>query len=541
MVGSAVPELSRKEVRIVNDDRPLKIWGQPDPDQDGSDETAGKGAASRSGVSGADEVAGKGAASKQGASGSDETAGKVPGEGAASGQDAGIRVKTEREIVLTDLQPENTRGKMRRLKEKKDSLTKSTEAALRSGTGRKAMSQWEKLSRYLKTYRGRRVIYGIVLLVLAIVGVKIWLGGAELREGVKLCEEGRYVDAQVPLKNAVEKDNMNPKTYTMLGMAYLGSGEYEDALKQFTLALNLDPENQQALRGIGIVKYFTGEYKEAIDALNHALANCDINVNNTEYDIMWYRAAAETAIKDYEAAESTYNALMELEGETARLYYYRGSIYCKTNEKKKALADFDEAISKEGNSYDLYFDIYNSLMERGWSKEAEGYIAMCKQPGSVDSSKLTQREMSLYQGMLLYLEGSYKAAAKQLSAQELKEDFQALTYKALAYEGMNAPKKALSVYKQVLKLYPGAAKSYNAIALYYLRQGKEKKAISYLNKGVNSCPMAERRVLYYNMVTAYEQAADFKGAQEALRQFGVVYGQSKTRHEEFYVKERDRS
>lgn len=519
----------------MNEERPLKIWGQPDPED----------ADSRKVNTDLEE---------------------------AKEADSSISVTPEKEIVLTDLQDEREtekKGFFRRNKDKedrksisdlkqmghrervdylkdssvatRDSILKTTEAAIQSDAGRKARGLGYRLSRYLKTYRGKRVATLLVLLIIALIGARIWMKGSDLRQGVKLCEQGYYVDAVVPLKNAVEKDNMNPKTYNMLGMAYLGSGEYEDALNQFQLAQNLDPESQDAWRGMGITYYYTGEYEKAVSALNTALENCDINVNNTEYDIMWYRASAESAMKDYKAAESTYNALLELEGESAALYYYRGENYCRMNDKDKAVEDFNLAAGQEGNSYDLYFDIYNSLMERGWTKEAVSFISLCKDPANVDTTKLTPRELNLYQGMMLYLEGSYKEAVNQLSAEELKEDYQALAYKALAYEGMDKPKKALSAYKNLLSLYPSIADSYNAIAMYYLRNGKEKKAISYLEKGVNNCPAAERQILYYNMVTAYEQAGDFKGAQDALRQYGVLYGQSKIKHENYYAKERDRS
>lgn len=524
----------------MNEERPLKIWGQPDED--------------------VQELEGKAEGFTE-TEAADSDGGKVPVQG-------------EREIVLTDLQDTAEKGglfrKKREKKQKKsykeaiselkqmdskerfdyikegsastkESFVKGTEAAMQSEVGQRAKGFGAQLQRFLKTYRGRQLVTaGIVLVIALIVGIN-WMKGADLRTGVKLCEQGSYVDAQVPLKNAVEKDNMNPKTYNMLGMAFLGSGEYEDALKQFQLAQNLDPDNQDAWRGLGITYFFTEQYAEAVDALDKALNECRMNVNNTEYDIMWYRAAAETAMRDYEAAEYTYNALLELEGDQAPIYYYRGDIYCRMNEKEKAIADFDKAVSLEGNGYDLYFDIYNSLQEQGWVKEAEGYISQCKTPDAVDTSKMSSTDLSLYQGMILYLEGSYKAAVEQLSVQELKEDYKALTYKALAYEGLKEYKHALTTYKSILKLYPNVAESYNSIALYMMRRGKEKTAVSYLEKGVNSCPAADRKVLYYNMVTAYEQKGDYKGAQDALRQYGVLYGQSKIRHENFYAKERDRS
>ncbi|MGN0292707.1 MAG: tetratricopeptide repeat protein [Lachnospiraceae bacterium] len=407
---------------------------------------------------------------------------------------------------------------------------------------KKEKLQYKKtqLVRSLKSRNGKIAVCVCAAVVILIAGISAWNKGSLEREGVALCRQGDYAEAQTVFKNAVIADNMNPDNYIYLGIAYLGSKEYEDAKKQFQLALNLDDENQQAYRGMGIAAYETGDYEGAIEYLNRALDYSGINIGNMEYDILWYRADAESALEDYEAAVVTYSALLELEGDTALLRYRRGSMYCWLGDKEKAMEDFDAAVKKKENGYDLFWNIYDSMDQAGWEEEAVGYLKLTEQPGYVDSDAAgSDDEVRKYQGMIEYICGDYKKAIERLSSETLKKDDKAQEYLALAYEMNGDSAKALSIYLEQVGSDHADADDYNRIARYFIRCGQGEQAVTYLEQGIRSFGKSDLQDLYYNMVTAYESCGAYDEALDALKTYVSLYGEDEaTDHEQAFLKDR---
>lgn len=393
---------------------------------------------------------------------------------------------------------------------------------------------------FFKSRSGKLAVGVCAAVLILAAGVYTWNRGSLAREGLELCRKGNYVEAQTLFKNAVIADNMNPDNYINLGIACLGSKEYEDAKKQFQLALNLDGENQEAYRGLGIAAFRTGDYEAAIEYLDRALDYSGLSVGKMEYDILWYRADAEKALKDYEAASVTYSALLELEGDTAFIRYCRGSMYCRLGDKEKAMEDFDAATEKKGNGYDLFWNIYDSMDQAGWSEEALAYLKLTEQPGYVDSNAAgTEDEVRKYQGMIEYICGDYEKAIERLSSVTLEKDNKAQEYLALAYEMNGDSGKALSIYLEQIGADDADADDYNRIARYFIRCGQGQQAATYLEQGIRSFPKSDLQDLYYNMVTAYESCGAYDEASDALKQYISLYGEDEaSKHEQAFLKER---
>lgn len=406
----------------------------------------------------------------------------------------------------------------------------------------KIKKKQEQILNFLKGRNGRLLLSGCAVLLVLLLCFVHWNRGSVIRKGLALCEKGEYAEAQTWFKNAIIADNMNPDCYNYLGMAYLGSERYEDAGKQFQLALNLDEESQAAYRGLGITALKTGLYEDSIAYFNKALDYSGLNINDTEYDILWYRSEAEKAIGDYVAAAKTYSALLELEGDTALIRYYRGDIYCQLGEKEQAVADFDAAVQMTGNGYDLFWNIYDSMAKAGWQEEAESYLHLTEQPGYVNQNQAgSEDETRKYQGMIEYICGNYEKAIERLSAEALKKDQQAQTYLALAYEQNNDSAKALSIYLEQVGNEAANSSDYNRIARYFIRQNQGPQAVTYLQQGIKSFEKDNLRDLYYNMVSAYESYGAYEEALTALKEYVSLYGEDESsQHEMTFLKERIR-
>lgn len=404
----------------------------------------------------------------------------------------------------------------------------------------KMKKKQEQILTFLKGRNGRLLMAGCAVFLVLLICFVNWNRGSIVRNGLALCEKGEYAEAQTWFKNAIIADNMNPDNYNYLGMAYLGSGRYEDAGKQFQLALNLDEENQAAYRGLGITALKTGLYEDSIAYFNKALDYAGMRISQTEYDILWYRSDAEKAMGDYKAASKTYSALLELEGDTALIRYYRGDAYCQLGKKKKAVKDFDAAVAMNGNGYDLFWNIYDSMSNAGWSKEAEAYLHLTEQPGYVDQNLAgSGDEARKYQGMIAYICGDYEEAIERLSSESLKKDEQAQIYLALAYEKNEDSAKALSIYLEQTGDAGADSSDYNRIARYFIRQNQGQQAVTYLQQGIKSFEKDDLEDLYYNMVTAYESYGDYEEALNALKEYTSLYGETDASdHELAFLKER---
>lgn len=400
----------------------------------------------------------------------------------------------------------------------------------------------KQVRQFFRSRNGKIAICACAALILLIVGINIWNRGRLAREGLAFCQKGEYAEAQKVFKNAVIEDNMNPDYYNYLGIAYLGSRDYEDAEKQFRLALNLDEESQEAWRGLGIAAYNTGDYEQSIEYLNQALDYAGMWIGKTEYDILWYRADAEKALEDYEAAAATYSALLELEGDTALIRYFRGSMFCLLSDKEKAVEDFDAAVKMKGNGYDLFWNIYDSMAQAGWNEEAAAYLKLTEQSGYVDPGTTgTEEEIRKYQGMVEYICGEYENAIEKLNTVTLEKDDSAQAYLALSYEMNGDSGKALSIYLEQAGAEDADAADYNRIARYFIRCGQGPQAVTYLKQGIKSFEKDDLQDLYYNMVTAYESYGAYEEAADALKQYISIYGEDDASvHEQAFLKERIR-
>ncbi len=395
---------------------------------------------------------------------------------------------------------------------------------------------------FFKSRNGK--IFAGVCAVAFVLGIGFygWNQGAQVRKGLAFCEKGEYAEAQTCFKNAILADNMSADNYYYLGMAYLGTGAYEDAQKQFQLTLNLEKENQEAYRGLGIAAAGTEDYEAAIDYFNQALDYAGLRVDQTEYDILWYRADAEMALEDYEAAAQTYSSLLELEGDQALLRYQRGAVYCLLGKKKEAKADFDAAVKMKGNGYDLFWNIYDSMNAAGWKEDGTAYLKLAQEAGYVDTSQCgSEQDVRRYQGMIAYACGDYEQAISLLSSATLEKDDKAQFYLALAYEGNADYGNALSIYLKDVSGEHVEAAAYNRIARYFIRRGQGKEALTYLEQGIKSCSEEEGKGLYYNLVSAQEACGDYEEALNALTQYEARYGKSsESEKERTFLKERIR-
>ena len=130
-------------------------------------------------------------------------------------------------------------------------------------------------------------------------------------------------------------------------------------------------ESKAAYRQMGIEYMEQGNYAGAVEAFEAALSQSVGSVGADELDITYYKAAAQYAGGNVDAALASYSAVIDFDEKAYEAYYLRGCLYCKQNNIEAAKTDFANAIIYQSGEYALYINIYENLAAAGENEEAE--------------------------------------------------------------------------------------------------------------------------------------------------------------------------
>lgn len=337
------------------------------------------------------------------------------------------------------------------------------------------------------------------------------------KQGLNEYEEGNYKTASEYFQAAISKDSTVVDNYVYLGMSYLALEEYEEAKKAFKLGENLKSSEKMLDRGLGLVAYYQGEYEEAIQYFNRGISESGISIGQTECDMLMYRAKAQTALGQYEDATDSYTTLLKARSEDGNLYYNRGCLWLELEELDKAQEDFSRAIELEGESYQLYWNIYQSLANHNDNDEAKQYIELAlKLPTE-------ENEAHKYRALFLYLKEDYKGAIKEFN--QLKEvDLQSVTSLAYCYRACGENDKANAVFENALKENKNSVDLYNKYGVFLIENEEYKKSIQWLMKGKKVASDSDTKDIEYNLIIAYEGLQDYNTAIQMLELYEASYG-----------------
>lgn len=89
------------------------------------------------------------------------------------------------------------------------------------------------------------------------------LGEKDLKEAVKLHEDGKLKEAAVIYREFLRKDPSSAIIWNNLGLIFQEQKKYDYAEKYYNKALELDPKEVQALNNLAFLKIETGDFNEA--------------------------------------------------------------------------------------------------------------------------------------------------------------------------------------------------------------------------------------------------------------------------------------
>ncbi len=128
--------------------------------------------------------------------------------------------------------------------------------------------------------------------------------------------------------------------------------DYRGALEQLDLAEENGENIRLVNRARGIACMGLTDYGQAAAFFEEAIAGSSGMVQNLDFDLNYYLAAAYTKNGRYNEAESIYDAILALRPNEEDAYFLRGNVRLVLGNDKGAKTDFDKVISMDAHNYD---------------------------------------------------------------------------------------------------------------------------------------------------------------------------------------------
>ena len=291
--------------------------------------------------------------------------------------------------------------------------------------------------------------------------------------------------------------------------------DYEGALAAFDAAEEAKENERLIARGRGIAYMGMTEYEQAIECFKEALASSDGFVQNVDFDLNYYLAAAYIKNGQPKEAKNTYDAILALRQE-ADAYFLRGSVSLELADFEGAKADFDRVIAMDADDYNRLIEIYQVMEKHGYVEEGRVYLTQALERGS--------KQMTSYDsGRIYYYLGEYQKA--YIALEEAREDGNAESYLYLgrAYEATGDYNYAASVYNSYLSKDTTNAEIYNQLGLCEMAKGEYQKALEAFQAGMKVEGNTLMQTLSFNEIVMYEYLGEYEKALVLLESYLKTY------------------
>lgn len=299
---------------------------------------------------------------------------------------------------------------------------------------------------------------------------------------------------------------------TQNAMALIKSFDYRGALAELDVAEE-DGENIRLVnRARGIAYMGLTQYAEAIECFRAALSGSNGLVENVDFDLNYYLAAAYTKDGQYSQAEETYNAILALRENEVDAYFLRGNVRMNSSNFEGAREDFDRALKMAPDDYDMLIEIYEVLEHFGYTDVGQAYLQAALDAGG--------KKMDNYvSGRIYYYLGEYERAYLALEQAKEKGGEASYLYLGRAYEATGDYNYAANVYNSYLSSSDGSAELYNQLGLCEMARGDYQKALEAFQAGMQLEDNPILQTLSFNEITAYEHLGEYERATALLNNY----------------------
>jgi tetratricopeptide (TPR) repeat protein len=151
-----------------------------------------------------------------------------------------------------------------------------------------------------------------------------------------------YEQALADYTRTIELGPLFPHSFYNRGRVYSLLGRYDEALPDLEKAIELAPPqfSYRAYGNIGLIYHKQGRYDEALEAFNQSIAHNQEN----RADVYFFRGETYTALQNYEAALSDFQAAIDRFSKYDRAYQSLGYAYFKMNQPEEARQALQKAL-----------------------------------------------------------------------------------------------------------------------------------------------------------------------------------------------------
>lgn len=301
------------------------------------------------------------------------------------------------------------------------------------------------------------------------------------------------------------------------GMGYIEDMDYQSALTAFLAAEKNSEDAKLIQRGLGIAYMGLTNYEKAIECFLQSLALSDGIVEEVDYDINYYLAAAYQKTGNYSEAEKIYSAILAMRPNDTDAYYLRGNTRLSQDKYDTAKEDFDQTISLEPYNFQRLIEIYEVLSSNGYEEMGEDYLKTALE-------KREEKMTALDKGKIHYYLGDYEKAQVLLEDAKSTKEADAFLYLGMAYEATGDYNYAIiNVYNTYLEISDGDPQIYNQLGLCYMKQEDYVSALSAFQSAMKIADNDMIQTLQFNEIVAYEYLGEYTKASVLLDHYIKLY------------------
>lgn len=299
---------------------------------------------------------------------------------------------------------------------------------------------------------------------------------------------------------------------TQSAMQMIGELNYQGALEQLDLAEENGENARLVHRARGIAYMGLTDYEQAAACFEEALAGSDGLVQNVDFDLNFYLAAAYTKSERYSEAEDIYDAILSLRSGNEDAYFLRGNVRLVQGNFEGAKEDFDKVIAMDAKNYDRLIEIYQVLDYFGHGETGREYLQAALETGDKNMDKYAS-------GRIYYYLGEYQSAYLALEEARESGGVESYLYLGKSYEATGDYNYAASVYNSYLEKYEGNAEIYNQLGLCEMAKGEYRNALDAFQAGMQLQNVTMMQTLSFNEIVAYEHLGDYRQASILMENY----------------------
>jgi protein O-mannosyl-transferase len=202
------------------------------------------------------------------------------------------------------------------------------------------------------------------------VNVTVDNGAAEANLGLALADQGRYDEAIVHYKTALQSEP-RAMIWNNLGRSLLAIGNLEEAINAFQKALKLNPSFGGAHHNLALALARGGRQQESLNHFSDAarLKPKDASVHNNYAIMLGIAGKTEEAIQEFQIA-------LRLAPGAATAHFNLANLLVKQHAQDEAMAHYSEALRLNPSFVEAHGNIASLLLEKGRTKDAAAhYVA----------------------------------------------------------------------------------------------------------------------------------------------------------------------